>query len=57
MTTFIDFRYSRTLATAMFTGQEQEELVLALPPGNDSYLALEVRGAPSAMPLASSPAL
>lgn len=53
MTTFIDFRYSRTLATAMFTGQEQEELVLALPPGNDSYLALEVRGTPSAMPLAS----
>ena len=27
--------------------------MLALPPGNDSYLALEVRGTPSAMPLAS----
>ena len=53
MTTFIDFRYSQTLATAMFTGHEKEEETLRFSPGRDNYLVLEVRGNSAALPLAT----
>lgn len=52
MTTFIDFRYSQTLATAMFTGHEKEEETLRFSPEHDNYLVLEVRGG-TARPIAT----
>ena len=52
MTTFIDFRYSQTLAAAMFAGRDSEEAEIALAPAVDNFLAFEVRGAPSERPLA-----
>lgn len=42
MTTFIDFRYSRALAAALFAGQEKEETDLSIHAGEDNYLALAV---------------
>jgi glycosyltransferase involved in cell wall biosynthesis len=42
MTTFIDFRYSRTLATAMFSGQEKEEVSFSFAPSVSNYIAVEI---------------
>lgn len=53
MTTFIDFRYSQTLAAAMFTGDEKEEESLCFSPRDDNYLALEIGGGAAARPLAT----
>ena len=39
MTTFIDFRYSRALAAALFAGQEKEESAIVLDLSRDNYLA------------------
>jgi glycosyltransferase involved in cell wall biosynthesis len=52
VTTFIDFRYSRTLASAMFAGMEPEEREIAFAGDRDNYLAVEVRGGPAAGVLA-----
>ena len=41
MTTFIDFRYSRTLAAALFTGEEKEESEIRAFAGKDNYIALD----------------
>ena len=45
MTTFIDFRYSRALAAALFAGQEKEEADLILHPLQDNYLAIAIDAA------------
>jgi glycosyltransferase involved in cell wall biosynthesis len=42
VTTFIDFRYSRALAAALFTGQEKEEADLTLVSEHDNYLAVAI---------------
>jgi glycosyltransferase involved in cell wall biosynthesis len=42
VTTFIDFRYSRALAAALFAGQEKEEGDIVIRPDRDSYFVLEV---------------
>ena len=42
VTTFIDFRYSRTLAAALFTGEEREEREIQALPAADNYIALEI---------------
>ena len=42
MTTFVDFRFSRTLASALFSGDEQEEIDIVLEPGREHHLALEL---------------
>ncbi len=42
MTTFIDFRYSRALAAALFAGQEKEEVEMAFTPDHDGYVALDI---------------
>ncbi len=42
MTTFIDFRYSRALAAALFAGQEKEEIEIEFNPDNDGYIALDI---------------
>ena len=47
MTTFIDFRYSRALAAALFAGQEKEEADLTLSSSHDNYLALAIDDAAS----------
>jgi len=47
MTTFIDFRYSRALAAALFAGQEKEEADLALDAAHDNYLAIAIDDAAS----------
>jgi len=52
MTTFIDFRYSRALASSMFAGMEPEELEIAFTGDRDRHVALEIRGQPSERPLA-----
>ncbi|MGK2962272.1 MAG: glycosyltransferase family 4 protein [Gemmatimonadaceae bacterium] len=43
MTTFIDFRYSRALATALFAGQEKEETEIVMHPDGDTYFVLDFR--------------
>jgi glycosyltransferase involved in cell wall biosynthesis len=42
MTTFIDFRYSRALAAALFAGQEKEEVEIHFPHDSDTYIALDI---------------
>jgi len=46
LTTFIDYRYLRALAAALFTGQEKEELDIVLAPACDNYLTLDVGSSP-----------
>jgi glycosyltransferase involved in cell wall biosynthesis len=41
MTTFIDFRYSRALAAALFAGQEKEETEIVVHGDRDSYFVLD----------------
>ena len=41
MTTFIDFRYSRALAAALFAGQEKEEVRITFQTGGANYAALD----------------
>lgn len=41
MTTFIDFRYSRALAAALFAGQEKEETRIVVHPDRDSWFVLD----------------
>ena len=41
MTTFIDFRYSRALAAALFAGQEKEEAEISFVERTDNYVALD----------------
>ena len=43
MTTFIDFRYTNSLASAIFTGHEKEEVSIAFDPEKDNYLAVDLR--------------
>ncbi|HEX6573771.1 MAG TPA: glycosyltransferase [Gemmatimonadaceae bacterium] len=45
MTTFIDFRYSRALAAALFAGQEKEETDIILDLSSDRFVALEINDA------------
>jgi glycosyltransferase involved in cell wall biosynthesis len=45
MTTFIDFRYSRALAAALFAGQEKEELEIVFDTGADTCIALDISNA------------
>jgi glycosyltransferase involved in cell wall biosynthesis len=45
VTTFIDFRYSRTLAAALFTGEETEEVEIRAVPGRENYVALDIERA------------
>lgn len=52
MTTFIDFRYSRALAAALFTGQEKEEATVEFPAGCDTSVALDIGGPGTARRLA-----
>jgi glycosyltransferase involved in cell wall biosynthesis len=47
VTTFIDFRYSRTLATALFTGEETEETEIRISPLRSTYVALDIGGVSS----------
>jgi len=42
MTTFIDFRFSRALSSALFSGEEQEEVKVFFEPACDNYLALGI---------------
>ncbi len=42
MTTFIDFRYSRALAAALFAGQEKEEIEIAFSPDTEAHVALDI---------------
>ena len=42
MTTFIDFRYSRALAAALFAGQEKEEIEIDFPADRDTHVALDI---------------
>ena len=42
MTTFIDFRYSRALAAALFAGQEKEETRIELDLAHDNFFVLSV---------------
>ena len=42
MTTFIDFRYSRALAAALFAGQEKEETRIELDLTRDNFLVLNI---------------
>ncbi len=42
VTTFIDFRYSRTLAAALFTGEEREESEVRAAAGSDNYVAVDI---------------
>jgi len=46
MTTFIDFRYTGLLASAMFTKHDQEETTITVTPGKDNYLAVEFASTP-----------
>jgi glycosyltransferase involved in cell wall biosynthesis len=41
VTTFIDFRYSRALAAALFAGQEKEETEIVVHRDRDSYFVLD----------------
>ena len=41
MTTFIDFRYSRALAAALFAGQEKEETEIVMHPDREGYFVLD----------------
>jgi glycosyltransferase involved in cell wall biosynthesis/small nuclear ribonucleoprotein (snRNP)-like protein len=43
VTTFIDFRYSRALAAALFAGQEKEETRIEFDLSGDNFLVLSVR--------------
>jgi Glycosyltransferase len=52
MTTFIDFRYSRALAAALFAGQEKEEAEIVLSPSEENYFTLEIPFTVSAASLA-----
>ena len=47
MTTFIDFRYSRTLAAALFTGEEAEESEIRALPGEATYVAVDAGDDPA----------
>ena len=42
MTTFIDFRYTRTLAAALFTGQEREEADIVFDLSKDDFIAVAI---------------
>lgn len=42
MTTFIDFRYTRTLAAALFTGQEREETDIVFDLSKDAFIAVAI---------------
>ena len=42
MTTFIDFRYSRALAAALFAGQEKEETRIEIDLARDNFFVLSV---------------
>jgi glycosyltransferase involved in cell wall biosynthesis len=42
LTTFIDFRYSRALAAALFAGQEKEESEIVVSAHADNYFVLEI---------------
>ena len=52
MTTFIDFRYSRALAAALFAGQEKEETEIVLSPSEENYFTLEIPSFQNDMALA-----
>jgi len=46
MTTFIDFRFLRALAEALFSGREQEEIEIFMSPDQDNHFVLDVSQAP-----------
>ena len=47
MTTFIDFRYARTLSSALLAGYEPEETTISFDPTKENYVALEFSLTPS----------
>ncbi|MCP5109811.1 MAG: hypothetical protein GY953_03130, partial [bacterium] len=42
MTTFLDFRYARSLSGALFFSVEEEDVSIALEAGRDGYLAFDL---------------
>jgi hypothetical protein len=46
MTTYIDFRYARTLSSALLSSQP-EEVKVAINPTEENYIALEFTPSPS----------
>lgn len=46
MTTYIDFRYARTLSSALLSSQP-EEIEIALNPTEENYIAIELTASPS----------